>query len=347
MKKTICIKEKEIGPNAPVFITVETGTTCNGDLKTALEMVEVAARAGADAIKFMIIDPDYFMSDKSVSYEYSTSSGVTQENMYEMFKSLKFTEDEWRAIKACCEENKIIFYATVDYVPGVALAESLGVAAYKLSSWDARNYPLIRAMAATGKPLVVDMGPTYNYDIAQLLGVLSEESNDQAVLVHCTHAKCDSEVNIKSIPYIHEMFGCPVGYSADSRDLLPDTGAVSLGVHFLEKRLTLNKNYSGHHHDKALEPHELTEWIDTIRRLEKMLGKPGIIPSTEDIRQRDLYFVSLVANENIPAGSVITGDMIACKRPGTGIDPGMLSVIIGRRAVCEIKENELITWEMI
>jgi sialic acid synthase SpsE len=347
MKGKIQIDQNWVGPGEPVFVTVETGTTCNGDLGTALDMIDASAEAGADAIKFMIIDPDYFMSDKTVAYEYSTTSGAGKENMYEMFKGLKFSIDDWRRIRERCEEKGIIFYATVDYVPGVQLAEELGVSAYKLSSWDARNYPLIQRMAATGKPVVVDLGPTYVQDIAQILDVMEGEANDQAVLVHCTHAKTDEEMNIRSVPHIFEVFRCPTGYSADSRDMVPDLGAISLGAHFIEKRLTMDKDFHGHHHDKALEPDELKEWVATVRRMEAMLGEAAIIPSSEDLRQRELYFVSLVANADIPGGTVITEDMVACKRPGSGIDPGLLEVFVGRTAVCDIKENQLLSWDLI
>lgn len=347
MKEQVQIGGKWIGSGHPALIVVETGTTCNGDLNTAMRMIDAAADSGADAIKFMIIDPDYFMSDKSVVYEYSTTSGKRSENMYEMFQGLKFTVEEWKQIRDRCQEKGILFYATVDFVPGVDLAEELGVVAYKLSSWDARHFPLIRKMAATGKPLVIDLGPTYLTDIERILHTMQEEGNDQAILIHCTHAKTDEEMNIKSVPHLMEVFGCPVGYSADSRDFVPDLGAVGLGTHLLEKRLTLNKDYEGHHHDKALEPDEFKDWMNMVRRLEAMLGRNTVVPSTEDLRQRELYFVSLVAEVDIAAGTPITAEMISVKRPGTGLDPALMDVFVGRKAARDVKANELLAWDMI
>ena len=134
------------------LIIAEVGITANGDLPTALELIRAASEAKADGIKFMMIDPDYFMSDTSITYSYSWAGGTRTENMYDMFRSLMFTPEEWNTIRQACDKVDLPFLLTVDYVPGIALAEQLGVAAYKLSSWDARHFPLITAMVKTKKP---------------------------------------------------------------------------------------------------------------------------------------------------------------------------------------------------
>lgn len=347
MRSEVHIGGRPVGPGHPLFIVIEVGTTCNGDLESALKIVDASAEAGADAVKFMVINPDEFMSDKTVVYDYENSGGKTSENMYEMFKGLMFTDEEWVQINQRAKERGIIMFATVDYLAGVDLGEKLGMPAYKLSSWDARHFKLIRKMAATGKPVQLDLGPVRLGEIEKILDVMKEEGNDQALLLHCTHATTKEEVNLLSIPYLHETFGCPVGFSADSRDFVSDLGSIALGSHTIEKRLTLNKDQEGHHHVKALEPAELKEWVSMVRGLEAMMGKRTVEPSAEDLRQKELYFVSLVANEAIPAGTAITNDMLSLKRPGSGIDPELIDVFIGRKAVRDIKENELITWDMI
>lgn len=335
-----------VGGDEPIFIVVETGTTCNGDLKTALQMVDAAKEANADAIKFMIIDPDYFMSDKTVTYNYEWSGGKAQENMYEMFKKLKFSLEEWQEIITYAKEKGLIAYATIDYVPGVDLGLELNLDAYKISSWDVRHYPLAKKMGETGKPVQVDLGPATLIEIQKLLEVIYETGNDQVLLVHCSHAKVDHEVHINTIPYLQDVFGQPVGYSADSQDFTPDLLAIASGCHLIEKRLTLKRDYEGHHHIKALEPQELIEWVQMVRRAETLMGKYGLEPSTEDLRQKELYFVSLVADQAIPAGTTITEDMLACKRPGHGLSPDLTNTIVGRQASCDIEENQLLSWDM-
>ena len=344
MNQHVRIADKIIGDGQPVFISVEVGTTCNGDLDASLKLIEAASNAGADAIKFMIIGPEYFMSDRSVVYEYECASGQRHENMFEMFSGLTFTTKEWQTIAAHCRKCGIIFGATVDYLPGVNLAVELQTEFLKLSSWDTANVPLIRKMAQAGKPLQIDTGPTTAGDIDKMLGWIRAEEMDDVILVHCSHAKEASGVNVRSVPYMKNVFACPVGYSADDRDQVADLAAVSLGANLIEKRMTLDRTHEGHHHIKALEPDEFADWVKTIRRCEAMLGDNAIKPSAEDLRQKEMYFVSVVANTDIAAGTTINEKMLACKRPGTGIAPELLPQIVGRQAKRDIAENELLTW---
>jgi N,N'-diacetyllegionaminate synthase len=335
---------RTVGDGAPVFVVVETGTTCNGDLETAHRIIDAAAEAGADAIKFMLIDPDYFMSDKSVTYKYRWAGGERSENMYEMFKKLTFTPAQWRLIRDRCQQRNLIFYLTVDYVPGVDLAEDLDVAGYKLSSWDGGNFPLARRMAQTRKPIQIDTGPVALGELDQLLGVIREQGNQDMVLVHCTHASTPDEMNLRTIPYLKGVFGLPVGFSADSRDPVPDLLSVALGANLLEKRVTLDHAHPAHHHMHALEPQEFREYVATIRRAEAALGRYHLRPSAEDLRQRQLYFVSIAADTDIPAGATITREMLVCKRPGTGLPPAQLDLLVGRTARRAIKQNQLLAW---
>jgi N-acetylneuraminate synthase/N,N'-diacetyllegionaminate synthase len=287
------------------------------------------------------------MSDRSVTYEYEWAGGKTGVNMYEMFKGLEFTRDEWTRIRDYCSEREIVFYSSIDFVDGVALGEELGMAAFKLSSWDAGNVPLIRRMAQTGKPVQVDLGPTRLTDIERIVEVVRSEGNEQLVLVHCSHALEDSGINVRTVPYLQDVFGVPVGYSCDSRDSVPDLASVALGAHLLEKRITLDRSYPGHHHVKALEPGEFKTWVEDVRRAEEVLGRYAVVPSAEDLRQRELYFVSVVADEPIAAGTPISREMLACKRPGTGIAPEHLDLIVGRTARRDLQPDELVTWDAV
>jgi sialic acid synthase SpsE len=341
------ILNKTISDASPLFIVTETGTTCNGDLNTALKMVDAAKAAGADAIKFMIIGPEFFMSDKSVTYEYEWKGGKKSENMFDMFKRLTFSETDWMKIRDYCAFKDIIFFATVDYIPGVDLAEKLQVPAYKISSWDAANYPLIRKMAHTGKPLILDTGPITHPELDNTLEVIYKEGNSLVILLHCSHSKDDSGVNLYSIPFLKSVFKVPIGYSADSADYVPDIAAVTLGANIIEKRLTLDRSFPGHHHLKALEPNEYKDYIDMIRRVKNLLGEYGVKPSPEDLRQKAMYYVSITADCDIPQGTVITENMLACKRPGTGIAPEFLDIIIGRTARRDIKNNQQFDWNAI
>lgn len=345
MRQTVQIANRKIGKGEPVFLVVEAGTTCNGDVATALKMADAAKESGADAIKFMIIGPEEIMSDTTVVYEYDTASGHKAVNMFEMFKELVFTTDEWRTIKNHCDTLGIIFYATVDYVAGVDIAVELGAPALKISSWDVTNYPLIDKMAATKLPIQVDLGPATRTEISELLDRLENGGCTEVLLEHCTHAKQYDQYNLLSIPYLEKTFGVPAGYSGDSRDPTTDIAAVALGAKLIEKRLTLNHKGEGHHDSKALEPNELKEYFAQIRLVESTLGVFDVVPSTTDFEMRSPYFVSVVAAVDIPEGVTISPHMLTCKRPGTGLHPKFLEVLIGKRAVRSLKKNQLLTSE--
>lgn len=342
------IGECYIGHSSPLFLVVEAGTTCNGDVSTALKMADASKRAGADAIKYQIIGADRFMSDRSVTYSYEWAGGTRTENMHAMFKGLEFSPAEWQIISDHCASIGIVFYATVDYLEGVDLAESLDMPAYKLSSWDCRNYPLIRRMAQTGKPLFLDLGPALFAEIYTMIEEITKVCGDcPIVLMHCSHAKRSQDLNLNSIPFLRKRFAYPVGWSADGRWDTPDLVAIGAGACVLEKRLTLDKTHMGHHHVKALEPEEFKAWVERMREAHAMLGEFAVKPSLEDLAMKSLYFTSIVADRDIAEGEEIEAKALAAKRPGSGISPIYLDRFIGRRAARSIKENEIIEWNHV
>jgi sialic acid synthase SpsE len=152
-------------------------------------------------------------------------------------------------------------------------------------------------------------------------------------------------INLNSIPYLQEMLNIPIGYSADTREIIPDIAAISLGAKMIEKRLTLNRNHPGHHHIKALNPEEFKIWVDTIRNTEASLGDKCLIPSLEDLTNKNFYFTSIVASRDIADGEYITRDMLSAKRPGTGVSPLYITQMIGKKISRAFMKNEVITWD--
>ena len=251
--KPVKFAGRELLQNGRVFLVAETGTTCNGDMATTLRLIDAVADADMDAIKFQMINPEAFMSDRTVAFDYDWGKNERgKENMFEMFQKLRFTEAQWRQIAARCRERNLPLFATVDYLEGIDLAVGVGMIAIKIGSWDIRATPLIRKAAATGKPIVLDLGPAHLSEIDRALEIIREEKNDQVVLLHCTHAKTDEEVNLRTIPFLADTYGFPVGYSADTPDMTPDLVAVGLGACMMEKRVTLDAAFAGHHHNLSL-----------------------------------------------------------------------------------------------
>jgi N-acetylneuraminate synthase/N,N'-diacetyllegionaminate synthase len=344
--RRIEIGSRPVGQGEPIFICVETGVTHGGSLDAAKRLVDAAQAAGADAIKFQVIGAEAIMSDRTVEYTYATTRGTRTENMFQMFKGLEFTREQWRELRDHAFKRDIILFATTDYEAGVDLLEELDVPAYKVSSWDMTDFPLLRRMARTGRPLILDTGPTTMDDLCKVVRVVcDEERNPRVAFLHATHSSEPSDINMRSIPYMRQLFGTPVGFSSPGRDNTLDFLAIGLGVDILEKRLTLSRQSEGHHHILSLEPDEFGAWVDTVRRLEAGLGRFEVRPAAEDLRLRKLYWRSVVAARDLPAGTVLTEALLRCKRPGTGIAPEFLPLLVGRTTRRPLRADEILKWD--
>lgn len=339
------IAGRRVGPGEPAFVMVETGVTHGSRLDAARALVDAAKAGGADAIKFQVIGAEAIMSDRTVEYRYETAAGPRTENMFRMFKNLEFTREQWRELRDYAVKRDLLFFATTDYEEGVDVLEDLDVPAYKVSSWDVTHVPLLRRMARTGRPVLIDAGPTTLEDLFKAARVIAAEGNRQVAFLHATHSSAPADVNLQAMPYMREVFGVPVGFSAPGRDNDLDFAAVGVGVDLIEKRLTLRRDAEGHHHVLALEPEEFRVWTATIRRLEASLGRRAVVPSAEDLRQRELYWRSLVAARDLPAGTVLTDAALTCKRPGSGIAPEFLPMLVGRTTRRALRSDELLRWD--
>ena len=346
-QRKITIGSRDVGPDEPLLIIAECGITCNYDMEITKDLIDVVADSGADAIKFLFWFPDEIMSDRSVDYTYETVNGTKSENMYEMLNELRFTLDEWRDVKEYADQRGVLLFSTVNSPTGVEWAEELDLDAYKLSSWDYNHHPLWRKIASKGKPMLIDTGPVTNLEVSKVMNILKEEDNEQSVLLHCFHTDEYDEMNMKAIPYMREAFHTLVGYSAPDRRDEMDIMAVTDGACVLEKRLTMDRELPGHHHILSKEPDEFETYVEKMRNVRAARGVKDLQPSQEDLRERTKYFRQIVADQDIPAGTELTADMLAGKRPATGISPEFMELFVGRKTKQEIQRNEALSWKDI
>jgi len=345
VRTAIQIRNRRIGKNEPLFVIAEVGVTCNYDMRISKELIDVAREARADAVKFIFWFPDEIMSDRTLLYTYETTAGPRSENMYEMLEKLRFTLDEWRELKAYADARDLVFFATVNSPGGVAYAETLGLDAYKLSSWDYNYFPLWRRIAALGKPVLIDTGPVNTLDVAKVMHLLEEAGNDQHVLLHCLHTERFEEVNMRAIPYMEHAFKTLVGYSSKDRAPETDIMAIALGAVVLEKRLTLDRGLPGHHHVLSLEPAEFAAYVGLMRDLQAALGEQDLRPSGVDLAERKKWFRHLVASRDIPKGTRLTAEMLEAKRPEAGVSPEFTSFFVGRVTRRDLRHNETLDWD--
>jgi sialic acid synthase SpsE len=343
--RVISLGSKDVGGENPCFLAAEAGTTCNGNLSMAKELVDLAADAGFDAIKFQTIGPDANLSDKTVVYHYRTVEGWAEENMYEMFKGLVFQTTEWQEIARYTRAKGLIFFSTADYLDGVDILEACDVPIHKSGSWDVTYEPLIIKMAKTGKPLMLDLGPATLADIVRYLEVSRQHGSGAVILMHDFHTDMPAQMNMRNIPYLQEMFALPVGFSAPGRQDDLDIVAVALGADLIEKRITLSRRTPGHHHALSIEPSELKPWVERIRLAEASLGSREVRPSAADTTDAQKYFRSICTLRPVRRGEPYTPENLDGKRPGNGIPTKHLNQFWGRSAPVDLDADTLLTWK--
>ena len=349
MINDIQIGTKKIGLDQDIFICAEVGTTCNGDVKTAKKLIDAAKYAGMDAVKFQIWNVDAKYSCKNINYTYIRHNGkIVTENIYKMMKKYEMPFNHYKEIYSYSKKKNIIMFATPLYMEAIDMMEKLNMPAYKIATWDVTFRPFVEKIANFKKPTIIDLGASDKEEVASILKIFKKAKNNKIILLHCFHTNNYNEMNLRSIEYLRETFGCLSGFSApDNKNKIDFVSLVYKPV-YIEKRLTLNKKDLNHHHCLALEPSEMKQYVDDIRNLSKARGLFDLIPTKKDLVEREKHFTSIVAGKNIKKGEKLSLKNLACKRPLLNrLDPKYLEIIVGRIVKKDIKENEPITWAMV
>ncbi|HTY98206.1 MAG TPA: N-acetylneuraminate synthase family protein [Rhodocyclaceae bacterium] len=339
--RPVAVGRRTIGPGQPCYLITEVGTTCLGDVDHALRLVQAAADAGMDAVKFQMIDPEQ-LSDSSVTYRFSAGGQEHVANMKEMFTRLGFTDDAWRTIRDACEQRGVDFFATVDYLDGVDRLDRLGVPAHKMGAWDVTYRQLVERIGATGKTLFVDLGPANLGHMDDLIAWFRGAGGQDVIFLHDFHTSDDRQMNLRAMAYLLEAYPWPSGYSAPARDHDLDFAALALGAQVIEKRLILDRRELAFHADESLEPNELRDWVTRLRHVERALGRKEIRPSDADADMARKYFRSLCTLRPVAAGERLTTANLGAKRPGTGIPTDRQGEFVGRVASRDLPVNHLL-----
>jgi sialic acid synthase SpsE len=335
------------------FITIcEAGSTTRGDRNIAKQLATAAKEAGVDAIKFILSDPDELIA-QPIDYE--------GQDLGDVIRGYQMSVFAWEEVIAHCKKIELPYFFSVGTIGYIDLAEKLGNPIYKVSAWDSRNYFLIDTILKTGKPLMFDISALIPGEVCNILEHIGDEkqwswAKDNIAFVYESHSPNLDEINLHSIRYLRDRFGLPVGYSADWRDMCPDMWAVKNGACLIEKRVRLDDT-EGHHHDKALNPMELAEWVKMMHNPSKIpwsfsqeeqaVGRYGLFPSLVDVANKQKYFTSLCFSRDVKQGEIITREMTCAKRPGNGLSPAYLYLFEGKPAARDYKRNEILTYDTI
>lgn len=347
--RTMTIGHRKIGDGAPCFIIAEAGSNHNCDLATALRLIDVAVEAGADCVKFQTYTAETLYSRFAPRLTEMEGRSRAEETPFELIKRIELPWEWHERLVAHAKAGGIIFLSTPFGHDAVDLLHRLGVPAFKIASYEIVDLPLLRRAARTGKPIVLSTGNSSLADVEEAMATLQEAGATGVVLLHCVSqypAKVE-DVNLRAMVTLRQAFDVPVGFSDHTMDSVSSLGAVALGACVLEKHFTLDRSHPGPDHPASLEPEELRRFVQDVRRLEAALGSPVKRVQVSEDENHRLGRRSLHARVRIPKGATITEEMLTVKRPGLGIKPVLLPVVVGRIARRDIEADEWITWDMI
>jgi len=340
---------KEIGPGRPVFVVAEIGVNHNGDIGLARRLVDAAAEARVDAVKFQTLDASGYISRYAPKARYQLETTDREESQVDMVRKYELSKAQHVELMAYCRSRELPFFSTAFEEGGVDLLDELGVEVFKIPSGEITNIPLLEHVSAKGKPILLSTGMSSLGEVERAVEIILGAGGHDLALLHCVsnYPAPFEDANLRAIRTMRDAFGLPVGYSDHTPGIEIAVAAVALGACIVEKHFTLDRRLPGPDHQASLEPEDLKAMVAAVRNVEKGLGDGVKRPMPSEMNTRDVARKSLVAARPIRAGAVLTEDMIAAKRPGTGISPAEMGYVIGRKIVRDIQEDELLSWEMI
>lgn len=333
--KEVRIADRRVGPGQPVFIVAEVGINHDGDPAEAERLVDAAAGAGADAVKFQTIDLD--------------SSYVPGHPSHAAFEGKALSLDAYRALQRRCEARGLLFFTTPGDFPSLELCAKLGVPLVKVSSGLMTNLPLMLEATNLRVPFVVSTGMAELWEVGKVVAALEARGVSDLVLLHCTSLyPCpDEAAALRAIPQMQTLFPYPVGFSDHTLGSTACLGAVALGARMLEKHITLDRTRPGADHAISAEPDEFAALVREVRRLEAMLARPGKAPDPAELAKRDALRRSIVAVRDIRRGERVARTDIGLMRAGDapGLPADALDHVLGRKATRDIPRHRGITWD--
>jgi N-acetylneuraminate synthase len=354
---------------APVTVIAEAGVNHNGRLETALALVDAAADAGADVVKFQTFRAGELATREAVQADYQIRNTAKVESQLDMLKALELDDAAHRKLLSQCRHRGIAFLSTpFDHRSLALLVEGLGLGRIKVGSGDLTNAPLLLAIARSNCDVILSTGMATLDEIQDALGVLAlgyavggepgrtpfkaaynckagkDALRKKVVLLHCTsdYPAADDEINLRAMDALVERFGLPVGFSDHSTGIAVPIAAVARGATVIEKHLTLDRAMPGPDHLASIEPAEFKAMAAGIRQVERALGPGGKAPTRSELKTRPIARKSIVARAPIREGELFTAENLAVKRPGTGLSPALLWDLIGRRASAAYGADDLI-----
>ena len=336
-----------------VIIIAEAGVNHNGDINIAKSLIDVAADAGVDYVKFQTFKTEKIVSPSAKKAAYQAKNiGDNDDSQFQMLKNLELSHESHLILRGYAEGQNIKFFSTAFDVEGVHYLNELGLDMFKIPSGEITNYPYLRAIAQMNKPIILSTGMANLGEIEDALTILTQygASRDNITVLHCNteYPTPMEDVNLKAMITIGQAFGVQIGYSDHTLGIEVPTAAVALGANVIEKHFTLDRNMAGPDHKASLEPQELKDMVSAIRNIEKAIGGSGrkeASPSEEKnktIARKSIHFA-----QDMKKGSTITENDVIPLRPGDGISAIYWKGVIGRTLLEDKAAFTKLSWRDI
>jgi len=329
-----------------ILIIAEAGVNHNGDLKLARALVDVAASAGADFVKFQTFSADRQVTRTAAKANYQISTTDNGESQYTMLQRLELDELMHQDLIAYCQTKEIGFLSTPFDISSIDLLRRLGQNIFKIPSGEITNFPYLQYLGQLRKQIIMSSGMASLIEIADALHVLerSGTSRENITVLHCTteYPTLMEEVNLSAMQAIANHLKVAVGYSDHTLGIEVAIAAVAVGATVIEKHFTLDRNLPGPDHQASLEPRELRAMVRAIRNIELAIGDGIKRPSISEVKNIPIVRKSIVANRVIKKGEIFTSENLTTKRPGTGISPMRWEEVIGQRSDRDYEADDLL-----
>jgi N,N'-diacetyllegionaminate synthase len=329
------------------LIIAEAGVNHNGDIQLAKKLIDAAANAGVDYVKFQTFKSDKLVSKNAEKASYQKeNTGDSSESQLKMLQKLELSEADHLELIAYCKSKQIKFLSTAFDLDSIAFLNELNIDLFKVPSGEITNYPYLEKIGSLGKPIIISTGMATIQDIENAINIVTKNGaslNDITVL-HCNteYPTPMHDVNLKAMQAIADRFNVPIGYSDHTLGIEIPIAAVALGATVIEKHFTLDKTLKGPDHKASLEPDELKNMVTSIRHIEKALGHGKKEPTQSELKNKDIARKSIVASKTISKGDIFSEDNITTKRPGNGISAMEWPNVIGTTAKRDYLEDDLI-----
>jgi N,N'-diacetyllegionaminate synthase len=342
------VGEREIGPDRPCFVIAEAGVNHNGRMDLALQLVDAAADAGADAVKFQTFVTEKLISPgaRKAAYQAVNTNDAT-EGQFEMVKRLELPFSAFREIADHAAKRGITFMSTPFDADSLAFLVSLGMPLVKVPSGEIDNPLLLRKVGATRLPVILSTGMATLADIDEALRTLRAAGSREIIVLQCTsnYPAAPEDANLRTIPALHAALGVPVGYSDHTLGVETALAAVALGACVIEKHFTLDRSLPGPDHPASMTTQELAALVRGVREVESALGDGAKRPRASEEDTRAVARRSLFLAKDVAAGTVIDTDALNAMRPSGGISPRFVDLVLGRRLKRGLEAGAMLAWE--